>query len=55
MRRAPWTALAVVGALLTAGGCSAVAAGQDPTVFRVVLADDWASAPVVTEVISDFE
>lgn len=55
MRRDPWTALAVVGALLTAGGCSAVAAGQDPTVLRVVMADDWASAPVVTEVISDFE
>lgn len=55
MRCAPWIALAVAGAVLTVSGCSAVAAGQSPTVLRVVLADDWASAPVVSDVISDFE
>ena len=55
MRRDPVIALAVVGLALAAGGCTGVAAGQDPTVLRVVMADDWASAPVVTKVISDFE
>lgn len=55
MRRDLRAALASVGLVLTTIGCSAVAAGQDPTVLRVVMADDWASAPVVTEVVSDFE
>jgi multiple sugar transport system substrate-binding protein len=53
VRRHPWALLAVVGVL--SSGCTSVAAGQDPTVLRVVMADDWASTPAVTEVIGDFE
>ncbi len=55
MRRELCAVAASVTVVLTTVGCSAVAAGQDPTVLRVVMADDWASAPVVTDVVNDFE
>jgi multiple sugar transport system substrate-binding protein len=32
-----------------------VARPSDPAVLRVVMADDWATAPVVREVVDDFE
>jgi multiple sugar transport system substrate-binding protein len=42
-------------AVLTTTGCAAAAGSADPAVLRVVMADDWATAPVVREVIDDFE
>lgn len=47
------TAVVALAALLAA--CSSAAGGGEPTVLRVVMADDWASAPVVGEVIDTFE
>ncbi len=44
---------AVVAVALT--GCLASADLDEPITMRVVLADDWASAPVVREVIQEFE
>jgi multiple sugar transport system substrate-binding protein len=45
--------------LLLAGLASACASSSsppnDPVVLRVIMADDWATAPVVREVIDDFE
>jgi multiple sugar transport system substrate-binding protein len=45
--------LAVVAALLAA--CAGTPTAADPVVLRVVMADDWASAPVVTAVVERFE
>lgn len=36
-------------------GCASLPGLAEPTVVRVVMADDWASAPLVGEVIEDFE
>lgn len=45
-------ALAVLGLV---AGCAAAPAPVDPILLRVVMADDWASAPVVGQVIDGFE
>ncbi|MEX2551132.1 MAG: extracellular solute-binding protein [Nitriliruptoraceae bacterium] len=50
MRR---TLLAALAVLLI--GCTTGAASVEQTTLRVVMADDWASAPVVGEVIDAFE
>ena len=51
MRR--WSvALALV---VLAAACASAPTAAEPTVLRVILADDWASAPVVGEVIDRFE
>jgi multiple sugar transport system substrate-binding protein len=50
--RRTW-ALLVCALLLHA--CAATAAPAEPAVLRVVMADDWATAPVVREVVDDFE
>jgi multiple sugar transport system substrate-binding protein len=50
MRR---TLLAALAVLLM--GCTTGAESAEPTTLRVVMADDWASAPVVGEVIDRFE
>jgi multiple sugar transport system substrate-binding protein len=50
--------VAVLGALAVVGlvaGCAAAPAQAEPTILRVVMADDWASAPVVGQVIDTFE
>ncbi|GGI09715.1 extracellular solute-binding protein [Egicoccus halophilus] len=36
-------------------GCAASAVPSEPTLVRVIMADDWASAPAVREVIDEFE
>lgn len=41
-------------ALLVAG-CGMTSNATDPATLRVIMADDWASAPLVAEVIADFE
>jgi multiple sugar transport system substrate-binding protein len=45
--------LVVVAALLAA--CAGTPAAPEPVTLRVVMADDWASAPIVGEVIDEFE
>ncbi len=55
LRREQWPVAAAAVIVVVPAACSAVAAGQERTVLRVVMADDWASAPAVTEVISDVE
>lgn len=46
------SALVVAAALV---GCASLPAAPEPVVLRVLLADDWASAPVVGEVADEFE
>lgn len=46
-------ALAVLALLLSA--CAAAPAREGDRVLSVLLADDWASAPVVAEVVAEFE
>lgn len=41
--------------LVLLGGCSTEASSNGPEVLRVVMADDWANAPVIEEVIAGFE
>jgi multiple sugar transport system substrate-binding protein len=48
-------ALAALVAALVAAGCAATAPAGEPTTLRVIMADDWASAPVVGDVIDGFE
>jgi multiple sugar transport system substrate-binding protein len=50
--RRTW-AIVVLAALGSA--CAASPPPADPVLLRVVMADDWATAPVVREVIDDFE
>jgi multiple sugar transport system substrate-binding protein len=50
--RRPWPVLVLA---LLVSACAASAAPPDPVVLRVVMADDWATAPAVREVIDDFE
>jgi multiple sugar transport system substrate-binding protein len=45
--------LVVVAAVLAA--CTGTPTAREPVTLRVVLADDWASAPIVGEVIDQFE
>ncbi|MEX2504727.1 MAG: extracellular solute-binding protein [Egicoccus sp.] len=50
----------IVGGLLSvlalaAVGCNAPAAPLEPALLRVIMADDWASAPAVREVFDQFE
>jgi multiple sugar transport system substrate-binding protein len=45
--------LVVVAALLAA--CSGTPAAPEPLTLRVLMADDWASAPIVGEVVDEFE
>lgn len=47
----------VVSAVLAAylAACAGTPAASDPVVLRVVMADDWASAPIVNEVLERFE
>lgn len=45
--------LVVVTALLAA--CTGSPAAPEPVTLRVVMADDWASAPIVGDVIDEFE
>jgi multiple sugar transport system substrate-binding protein len=54
-RRAARRALGLLAAVALLGACTTAAAPPAPTVLRVVMADDWASAPIVTEVIAAFE
>ncbi len=54
MRR-PLIALAALLVAVAAAGCAAAAPSGEPTTLRVIMADDWASAPVVGEVIDAFE
>jgi len=49
--RAWLAALLLLGTL----GCGPGAASEEPAVVRLIMADDWASAPVVREVIDAFE
>lgn len=51
MRRS-LAALAVAGLL---AACASAPAADDPRVLRVVMADDWASAPLFGEVVDGFE
>lgn len=53
MRRA--AALGPVLAAALVAGCAAAPVEADPITLRVVMADDWASAPVVGEAIEGFE
>jgi multiple sugar transport system substrate-binding protein len=46
---------ALVGAGLLLVGCTGASGAPDPVTLRVVLADDWASAPLVGEVVDAFE
>lgn len=48
-------ALVLVVVLALAGACTPASSGQEPVVLRVAMADDWASAPVVAEVVADLE
>jgi multiple sugar transport system substrate-binding protein len=48
-----WVGTGLLAVLLL--GCGAAAAPGEPRVVRVILADDWASAPVVREVFDEFE
>src|SRR6056297_601270 len=41
--------------VLGTAGCVGADAEPEPITLRVLLADDWASAPVVAEVLEDFE
>src|SRR5690554_6012972 len=41
--------------MLTQPACAAIVASEEPAVVRVIMADDWANAPVVREVIDAFE
>jgi multiple sugar transport system substrate-binding protein len=50
--RRRFAALALMG---LATGCSSAPAPTEPVVLRVIMADDWSSAPVVGEVIDVFE
>ncbi len=45
--------LVVVAALLAA--CTGIPGAPEPVTLRVVMADDWASAPIVGQVIDEFE
>ncbi len=36
-------------------GCTLTSSAMEPVTLRVIMADDWASAPLVGEVIADFE
>ena len=47
----------LIGGLLVVfvAGCSAAAAPVEPALVRVIMADDWASAPAVREVFDQFE
>jgi multiple sugar transport system substrate-binding protein len=47
-----WAALVLAGLV---SACGASPAPNEPALLRVVMADDWATAPVVREVIDDFE
>jgi multiple sugar transport system substrate-binding protein len=49
------TLTAALALVALVAGCSGAPNGGDPIVLRVLLADDWASAPIVGEVIEDFE
>lgn len=46
---------AVILAAVLAGACASVAQTPEPVVLRVVMADDWATVPVIGEVIEEFE
>jgi multiple sugar transport system substrate-binding protein len=50
--RRSWAVL-VLAALV--GACAASAPATEPVLLRVVMADDWATAPAVREVVDDFE
>lgn len=53
-----WRHLAVALSLLLAvgsTGCLAAIEAEEPVTLRVLLADDWASAPAVRDVVADFE
>ena len=47
--------LVLAFALVLASACTAASSSDEPTVLRIALADDWAAAPVVTDVIDEFE
>ncbi|MFA9429521.1 extracellular solute-binding protein [Egicoccus sp. AB-alg2] len=51
MRAVPTLALFAV----LAAGCTASAVPAEPTLLRVIMADDWASAPAVRDVLDAFE
>lgn len=41
--------------LVATSACTPASSGEEPVVLRVVMADDWASAPAVTDAVADFE
>lgn len=45
----------VLGTLVLIAGCTGSAAAPEPVTLRVVLADDWASVPLVGEIAEAFE
>jgi multiple sugar transport system substrate-binding protein len=47
--------LVLVVALVFASACTGASSNDEPTVLRIALADDWASAPAVIDVIDEFE
>lgn len=48
-------AAALIGVAAVLAGCAGEDVAPEPVTLRVVLADDWASAPLVGEVIEAFE
>jgi multiple sugar transport system substrate-binding protein len=48
-------ALATAVLALVAAGCAAPASPSEPVALRVVMADDWATAPAVADVVAGFE
>lgn len=48
-------ALMLLLVLALAGACTPASSGEEPVVLRVAMADDWASAPAVIDVVTDFE
>jgi multiple sugar transport system substrate-binding protein len=53
--RRPLVLVVVVAVLTVLAACAGTPAAQEPVTLRMVMADDWASAPIVGEVIDEFE
>jgi multiple sugar transport system substrate-binding protein len=48
-------AITLLVTLLLLGACTPASSDEEPVLLRVAMADDWASAPAVTDVIAAFE
>lgn len=56
MGKVPGVRRLLVGLLaVMVAGCALTSSATEPATLRVIMADDWASAPLVGEVIADFE